>query len=153
MQSGSHTVGDGMRRHLVTLERERENLEQAIQLCGRLKNCQERLQDLDAGAILEEVEVMEQSGATFQDKQRQDVRVQYTAPVAIAVGMILLMGALAGLFLWGGGLASSEVGLPALLLMAALAAVPLLVAAGVFLALVQRIREIERGEEFDAKNY
>lgn len=30
MQSGGHTVGDGMRRHLVTLERERENLERSM---------------------------------------------------------------------------------------------------------------------------
>ena len=29
MQSGTHTVGDGMRRHLVTLERDKKNLEQA----------------------------------------------------------------------------------------------------------------------------
>ena len=30
MQSGAHTVGDGMRRHLVTLERERQNLERSM---------------------------------------------------------------------------------------------------------------------------
>ena len=30
MQSGTHTVGDGMRRHLVTLERDKKNLEQAL---------------------------------------------------------------------------------------------------------------------------
>ena len=32
MQGGVHTVGDGMRRHMVTLERDLENLEQAIQI-------------------------------------------------------------------------------------------------------------------------
>ena len=52
MQSGVHTVGDGMRRHLVTLERDRDNLEQAIRLCGGLTDRQERLEDLDAGSIL-----------------------------------------------------------------------------------------------------
>ena len=30
MQHGAYTVGDGMRRHLVSLERERQNLEAAI---------------------------------------------------------------------------------------------------------------------------
>ena len=34
MLSGAHTVGDGMRRHLVTLERERQNLDAAARLCG-----------------------------------------------------------------------------------------------------------------------
>ena len=33
MQTGVHTVGDGMRRHLVTLERERQNLADAARVC------------------------------------------------------------------------------------------------------------------------
>ena len=33
MQTGSSTIGDGMRRHLVTLERERRSLEQSIEFC------------------------------------------------------------------------------------------------------------------------
>ena len=37
MQAGG-TVADGMRRHLVTLERERRSLEQSIQLCSGLKD-------------------------------------------------------------------------------------------------------------------
>ena len=91
MQSGVHTVGDGMRRHLVTLERDRDNLEQAIRLCGGLTDRQERLEDLDAGSILKEMEAMEQGGATFQNKQKKDVRIRYVAPVAITAGMVLLM--------------------------------------------------------------
>ena len=50
MQSGTHTVGDGMRRHLVTLERDKKNLEQSIQLCRTLSDRDERLDDLDAAA-------------------------------------------------------------------------------------------------------
>ena len=100
MQNGTHTVGDGMRRHLVTLERDRDNLEQAIRLCAGLTDRQERLGDLDAGSILKEMEDMEQGGATFQNKQKRDVRIRYLAPVAITTGMVLLMGSFAGLLLW-----------------------------------------------------
>ena len=53
MLSGAHTVGDGMRRHLVTLERERQNLDAAAKLCGELADCQERLDALDVDALLE----------------------------------------------------------------------------------------------------
>ena len=74
MQSGTHTVGDGMRRHLISLERDRRNLEESIALCTRLTDCQERLIDLDAEAVLTEMTALEQSGTTFQDKQRRDVR-------------------------------------------------------------------------------
>ena len=68
MQAGG-TVGDGMRRHLVTLERDQRSLEQSIQLCQSLKDREERLEALDAAALLEEMEHLEQMGATFQDKQ------------------------------------------------------------------------------------
>ena len=56
MQSGTHTVGDGMRRHLVTLERDKKNLEQSIQLCRTLSDRDERLDDLDAAALLEQMD-------------------------------------------------------------------------------------------------
>ena len=64
MQAGG-TVADGMRRHLVTLERERHSLEQSIQLCSNLKDREERLDTLDAAALLEEMEQLEQKGTTF----------------------------------------------------------------------------------------
>ena len=151
MQSGVHTVGDGMRRHLVTLERDRDNLEQAIRLCGGLTDRQERLEDLDAGSILKEMEAMEQGGATFQNKQKKDVRIRYVAPVAITAGMVLLMGGFVGLLLWIIALGVEDA--PPVLMMLVLALGPLVIIGGVVLALVQRIREIGKGEIDDAKNY
>lgn len=151
MQSGIHTVGDGMRRHLVSLERDRDNLDQAIRLCAGLTDRQERLGDLDAGSLLAEMEAMEQSGATFQDKQKRDIRIRYVAPVFITVLMVLLMGAFAGLLLWLTALDAEDA--PPALMLAVLTLVPLVVIGGVVLALIQRIREIGRGEIDDAKNY
>ena len=148
MQSGVHTVGDGMRRHLVTLERDRDNLEQAIRLCGGLTDRQERLEDLDAGNILKEMEAMEQGGATFQNKQKKDVRIRYVAPVAITAGMVLLMGGFVGLLLWIIALGVEDA--PPVLMLLVLALVPLVIIGGVVLALVQRIREIGKGEIDDA---
>ena len=149
MQGGSLTVADGMRRHLVTLERDRDNLEQSIRLCGRLKDCQERLRDLDAGVILEEMAAMEQSGTSFRNKQRHDVRSQYVAPVAIALGMTALMAGLIALIVWG----SSQAEAPPWPLLAVLIALPLLFICGVLLALRQQLREIQEGEMDDAKHY
>ena len=151
MQNGTHTVGDGMRRHLVTLERDRDNLDQAIRLCAGLTDRQERLGDLDAGSILKEMEDMEQGGATFQNKQKRDVRIRYLAPVAITTGMVLLMGSFAGLLLWI--IAMGVADAPPVWVLLVLVLIPLVVIGGVVLALVQRIREIGRGEIDDAKNY
>ena len=91
MQAGG-TVADGMRRHLVTLERERKSLEQSIQLCQSLKDREERLDSLDAAALLEEMERLEEGGTTFQDKQKDDARpIRYAGAVAMALLMTALM--------------------------------------------------------------
>ena len=152
MQQGAHTVGDGIRRHLITLERERQNLEAAIRLCGGLTDRQERLEDLDAESLLAEMARMEQEGTTFMNKQKQDTkRRRYVAPVLITVLMAVLMAGLIWLFLWA--FAVDPAGAPPLPVLALFVAIPAAVVIGVVIALVQRVREIERGEEDDARKY
>lgn len=152
MQTGGHTLGDGMRRHLVSLEREKRNLEQAMELCRSLTGREERLGDLDAGPLLEEMERMEQEGTTFMDRQRRDVRpMRYAAPVAAAVVMTVLMAASIALMVWAYALKPEEA--PPWPLTAVLIAMPAAVIFGVLLALGQRIREIGKGEIDDARQY
>ena len=151
MQGGVHTVGDGMRRHMVTLERDLENLEQAIRLCGGLTDCPQRLEDLDAQDLLIKMETLEQEGTTFQNKQRSDIRIRYVVPLAIAGSMTALMAGLMGLLVWV-FLQNPVNGLPLPLLLISLALLAL-VTGGVLAALFQRLREIGKGEIDDAKNY
>jgi len=152
MQSGAQTVGDGMRRHLISLERERKNLEAAAALCERLTSCQERLDALDAGAWLSEMEGMEQTGTTFRNKQRSDTRrARYIAPAVIAtLTTVLMLGAVA-LLAWAWAVDPSDA--PPLLLLVLLALIPIGVLAGVYLALFQRVKEIQKGEIDDAEKY
>ena len=152
MQAGSSTVADGMRRHLVTLERERRNLEQSMELCRGLKDREVRLADLDAAALLAEMEELERSGTTFLNKQVGDRKpIRYVAPVVVTVLMTALMAAVMALMLWA--FARNPAGAPPLPLMVVLVAIPAAVILGVVLALVQRVREIGKGELDDAKNY
>ena len=151
MQAGG-TVADGMRRHLVTLERERKSLEQSIQLCGSLKDREERLDALDAAVLLEEMERLEQTGTTFRDKQKQDAKpVRYAGAVVMALLTTALLAALIVLMVWGFTVDPADA--PPLALLVVLVAIPGVIILGVLLALVQRIREIQKGEEDDAKNY
>ena len=151
MQAGG-TVADGMRRHLVTLERERSSLEQSILLCQSLKNREERLDVLDAAALLEEMERLEQTGTTFQDKQKQDAKpVRYAGAVVMALLTTALMAALIVLMVWGFTVDPADA--PPLALLGVLVAIPGVIILGVLLALFQRIKEIRKGEEDDAKNY
>ena len=108
MQSGVHTVGDGMRRHLVSLERERQNLADAARLCAELTDSHERLDHLDAESLLARMEQMEQEGTTFMNKQKQDTRRRrYVAPVLMTVLMAVLMAGLIWLFLWSSAAAAA----------------------------------------------
>ena len=151
MQAGG-TVGDGMRRHLVTLERERKSLEQSIQLCQSLKDREERLNALDAAGLLEEMDRLEQAGATFQDKQKNDLKpARYAGAIVMALLTTVLMTAIIALMVWGFTVDLADA--PPLALVAVLVAIPGVVILGVLLALFQRIKEIQKGEEDDAKNY
>ena len=146
MQAGG-TVADGMRRHLVTLERERKSLEQSIQLCGSLKDREERLDALDAAALLEEMERLEQTGTTFQDKQKQDAKpVRYAGAVVMALLTTALMAALIVLMVWAFTVDPADA--PPLALLLVLVAIPGVIILGVLLALVQRIREIHAHGKF-----
>ena len=151
MQSGSFTVGDGMRRHLVTLEREQENLRSAAALCSSLTSCGEKLDALDAQPLLTQMEQMEQEGTTFMNKQTQDIKRRYIAPIVAAIVMAILMAGTIWLFLWA--FEVDPAGAPPLPLLILLVAIPAAVIFGVGIALIQRLREIGRNEEDASKHY
>ena len=152
MQSGDSTVGDGMRRHLVTLERERQNVEQSMVLCRRLSNEEIRLDSLDAAALLSEMESMEEKGATFQNKQTGDMKpIRYFGAVAATLVFSVLMLGLLALLIWAYIYQPQDA--PPKPLLVLLFLLPVAVILSLLFALRQRIREIQRGEVDDAKKY
>ena len=151
MFCGTHTVADGMRRHLITLEREQRNLDQSMILCRELQSMDIPVTALDAGGILARMEEMEKGGTSFQNKQESDVRIRYVAPVVVTVLTLALLTVLAALFLWAYEV-SPEDAPPVWFLWFIIAAFAA-VGGGVVLALTQRIREIGKGEIDDAKRY
>lgn len=152
MQAGGITLGDCMRRHLVTLEREQHSLEHSIELCRRLKDRGGTLESLDARELLEEMEAMEKEGTIFLNRQVGDTRrIRYVAPAVITVLTVLLMAGLIALMLWGFSIDAEDA--PPLPLVVVLVALPGVVILGVLAALWQRVKEIQKGEADDAKNY
>lgn len=151
MQAGRSTIADSMRRHLVTLEREKQNLAQSEALCRQLKEEEGTLQNLDAKILLEEMERLEQKGAAFQNKQKYDMRLSYVAPVLISVLMVLLMAGFMVMMAWTAKFDPDEA--PPLAFTVIMMAIPLAVIGGVIYALLQRIGEIKKGEIDDARKY
>ncbi len=151
MFSGTHTVGDGMRRHLITLEREQRNLQQAIGLCQELSRQDIPITQLDTEELLSRMEQLERSGTSFPDVKAMDIRVRYVAPVIVTVILVGLMFALGALMLWGMKVAPEDA--PPFWFIATLMLILAAVGIGAVLALTQRIREIQKGEIDDAKKY
>lgn len=151
MINGTHTVADGMRRHLISLERERRNLDQSITLCREMHSMDIPVSALDTDKLLSLMEEMEKGGTSFQNKQVQDVRIRYIAPVAVTLIVLVLMVGLSILFLWA--YRNSAEDAPPIWFLGLLLALFAAIGAGVVLALLQRIREIGKGEIDDAKRY
>ena len=148
IQQGTITLDDGLRRHLVVLERQKENLEQASGLCQRLSREAVQLSQLDGAFWLEEMNRLEREGAAFLDQQKNDVRESPRGAVISAAVMIGLMLAVMAIMIWGYFTDPIPLGV-----LAVLELIPLAVIAGVLLALRQRLRDIGRGELDEASKY
>lgn len=152
MQSGKSTVADSIRRHLITLEREQQNLSYSMEFCSRLKTEEKLLNDLDVNELLCEMENIENSGAAFKDIHLQDVKpIRYVGAVIASAVMIVLMTILFLIMFWAFKTDPEEA--PPLLLMIIFFSIPGVVSLGVIYALIQRIGEIKKGEIDDASRF
>ena len=151
LQSGRLTVADAMRRHQVAIDRDVENLTKARAVCGRLAEEGATLDELDAAAELDRLEKMEQEGTTFMDGQKHDVRRRYAAPLICAAVMAVLMLGVIWLVAWA--VKTDPAGAPPLPVLVLILAIPAVVIVGVAIALAQRLREIGRREEDDARRF
>ena len=151
MLSGTHTVADGMRRHLISLERSQRNLQQAISLCQELTGQDIPIAQLDTECLLSQMEAMEQSGTAFRDVAAQDIRTRYIAPVAVTAVVVTFMAALSGLLLWAFSVSPEDA--PPIWFVLVLVGIFAAVGVGCIAALTQRIQEIRKGEIDDAKKY
>lgn len=117
-----------------------------------MKNQDVKLSDLDAEIWLKEMEAMEKEGTTFQNKQRGDIKIKrYVPVVVVSIVMVILMAAFVALMIWA--VTVDPLGAPPWPLLAVLIGIPLVVIFGVLLAMVQRWKEIGRGEEDEARKY
>ena len=77
MQQGTLTLTDGVRRHIIQLERAQDNLATMRSLCQELAESGEQLASLDAGRWLEKMERMEEGGTQFMNIRKNDIVTRY----------------------------------------------------------------------------
>lgn len=151
LQSGNQTVGDAMRRHQAVIDQDAENLSKARAVCGLMAQSGAAFWELDAAALLDQMEQMEQEGTRFMNKHKDDVRRRYVAPIVCAVLMAVMMIGFIWLMIWA--FDADPAGAPPAPVLALLVGIPAAVIVGVAIALIQRLREIHGREEDDARRF
>lgn len=146
LQQGYLTLEDCMRRHIIALDREEENIKQRKSVCKQLESSGEHLSTLDTGKYLDLMKEMEKEGVKFVNVEKIDKRRK--APILAAVVMIILMIATVGFLVWAAKV--DPIPVPVLLIFIA---IPVAVIVGVLLALKERMKQIEGGEEDAARKY
>ena len=147
LQKGYLTLEDCMRRHMIFLDREEENVRQKKSICAQLEAEGQQISPRDKEKYLLLMEQMEKEGVRFMNVTNVDQKKK-NAPIIAAFVMILLMVGLIGLFIW----AATVEPIPGPLL-AFFIAFPVVTIGGVLLALKERIKQIEGGEEDAARKY
>lgn len=148
MLQGRMTLADGMRRHLVMLEHRQKDLESAVHLTNALAQQPGWLVDLDAAEQLAQIELLEQKGVRFMEEGRRSKERRIHAATIAAGVMLAAVAAFEALMVWGMLTDTPPLGFAMILL-----ALPLVLAAGVLLALYQRVKQIKGGEEDAARQY
>lgn len=147
IQSGELLLADALQRQLIVLEREQTNLAETAELCRLILEEDCLYQTLSPDQYLERMVEMEEKGTKFKNVSDDTIRKK-RGSIFAAVVFILLMSALVGMLIWG----YAQDPMPNLLFGVFLL-VPIVAVFAVIAALLQRIKELEGGEEDAARKY
>lgn len=146
LQNGYMTLEDCMRRHRIVLDREEENIRQSRAICLQIEESGSQLQELDTEKYFLLMREKESEGVRFMNVSQVDKKRK--APIISAIVMIVIMAAVIAAMIWG-----YIVDPIPLVLLIILIAIPVAVMFGVLIALKERMRQIEGGEEDAARKY
>ncbi len=147
IQSGDLSLSDALKRQLIVLEREQTNLTETAGLCRLILEEDCLYQTLSPDQYLERMVEMEEKGTKFKTVSNDTIRKKRGSIVA-AVAFILIMFVFIGMLIW----AFTQDPIPNLLF-GVFMIVPIIVILAVIAALLQRIKELEGGEEDAARKY
>jgi len=136
-------------RHLAELDSRMADLEEMKAITSGLIASGTSLADLDIDTCLEDMQRSEKEGRHFMDVNVTDVHRKKIVGAGIGASlMIAIMGFVALAFIWGEITDPIPIGLFLILL-----AIPAIIIICVFVVFIQRVREIEGGEEDEAAQY
>ncbi len=141
---------DCLEKQVVVLEKQEKQIASTREMLKHILTNQVALSEQMVDEYLEKMETLEKEGSVFMDVARKDMHKKKQrgalAGAGIMLGILLLMVAIMIVILVQAG--TSEI-LPVLFVL-----IPLvLVGAGIIVALIMRMKEIEGGEEDEASKY
>ena len=148
IQSGDLVLMDALQRQLIVLEREKTNLQETSGWCMALMDDRSHYASLSPDEYLERMVEMEKEGTKFTNVSKKDIIEKKRGSVFAAVVFILFMIFLISVFIWGYLVDPIPIWLISVLVI-----IPVFVIVAVIKTLLQRIREIEGGEEDVARKY
>ena len=138
-----------MKGQIERIEKEEQNAQVMKELCTRLRDESTDLKTLNASFYLSEMEKMESQGTKFKDIQKEDINRKKKSGAVAAAGifsLILIFSFIALLLVYR---VEPEILVP--VIVTGLILFGLVI--GIIYVLIQRIKEINGGEEYDARNY
>ena len=148
IQQGLLVLEDALQRQLIVLEREKINLSETSRLCQSLMETRCQYAALFPDEYLNKMVEMEKEGTQFMNVDKHDI-IQKKRGTIIAAGVfIVIMLFLICVLIW----AYTVDPIPVWMLCAFIL-IPVVMIMAVVIALLQRIREIEGGEEDVARKY
>ncbi|MBO7638645.1 MAG: MerR family transcriptional regulator [Treponema sp.] len=143
------SLADCMIRQIERIEKEEQNVRVTKELCMRLQGEESNMNELDASRYLKEMEAKEMEGTKFVDIEKEDInRKKKTGAIVGAAIFGIIMLFLLGVLIYAVTVESAAffpIMIPFLIILGLLI--------GTIVVLVLRIREINSGEEYEARKY
>ena len=147
---GRISVNDCLENQEAALKREQDNIEKLCVLTHEMLAGSLSIEKLDSDYWLDEVEKREKEGIVFVNVSKIDIHMKKKLGAVVGAGvMIVIMLFVAGVLIYGYSI-DSDFPIWALLL----GIIPIAVATvGAIVAMVSRMKEIDKGEEDEAAKY
>lgn len=149
MMNGKMSFEEAMNHQIIELEKKQKDAELMVQFCHKLKTEISDFSQLNSEKYLSEMNKMETEGTKFLDIEKQDISRKKKSGAIIAA-VIVSIAILAFL-------------VPAMILLFRAAetrsygfvvfVITIILVTGISVVLKQRIKEINGGEEYEARNY
>lgn len=148
IQKGDLILSDALQRQVILLERERKSLEETVLLCRLLSEESCQYQSFSPDKYLERMVEMEQTGTKFLNVSRHDIMHRKLAPIIFSSLLILIMIGVIASLIYKYQNSSLSLWMTGLLIL-----IPGIMIVSIVTVLLQRMKEIEGGEEDVARKY